>query len=107
MEGYKLHGRMESVEWRPPILSFEMERHGATALGSTRAEMLGWKLDLQQRKAAAYSCGYRQLTPREARLDVAALAEEVAGAILAGRTDPRLHWIRRGERVRVQTGQIP
>jgi hypothetical protein len=31
--------RMEAVRWEPPILSFTIERHGATALGSTRAEV--------------------------------------------------------------------
>ena len=29
--------RMEAVRWEPPLLSFIIERHGAMALGSTRA----------------------------------------------------------------------
>jgi hypothetical protein len=38
MAGYKLRGRMEDVEWRPPILTFTDGRHGGTVPGSSRAE---------------------------------------------------------------------
>jgi len=38
MHGWKLLGRMEHVHWNPPVLSFTIERHGGTPLGSTRAE---------------------------------------------------------------------
>jgi hypothetical protein len=37
MVGHKLIGRMEDVTWDPPIIYFTIERHGATALRSTRA----------------------------------------------------------------------
>jgi hypothetical protein len=30
MESYKLLRRMENVWWRPPILTFTIERHGGT-----------------------------------------------------------------------------
>jgi hypothetical protein len=43
----KLRGRMEEVTWNPPYLAFVIERHGATAFGSTRAEIQLWELDLQ------------------------------------------------------------
>ena len=39
MAGHKLIGRMEHVEWNPPVLTFTIERHGGTVLGSTRAEL--------------------------------------------------------------------
>jgi hypothetical protein len=39
MRGYKLLGRMEDVRWDPPTIRFAIERHGATTLGSTRAEV--------------------------------------------------------------------
>jgi hypothetical protein len=42
MEGYKLLGRMEDVTWGPPVLSFSVERHGGTVMGSSRAELQGW-----------------------------------------------------------------
>jgi hypothetical protein len=33
MEPWKL-GRMENPEWLPPVLTFVVERHGGTVLGS-------------------------------------------------------------------------
>lgn len=40
-------GRMETVPWNPPVLSFRIERHGAMGLGSTRAETQDWRVDLK------------------------------------------------------------
>jgi len=37
MAGYKLHGRVDDVHWDSPVLTFVIERHGETVLGSTRA----------------------------------------------------------------------
>ena len=34
MEGHKLKNRMESVMWNPPLLEFDIERHGATVNGA-------------------------------------------------------------------------
>ena len=34
MESYKLKGRMENAAWNPPILSFQIARHGGTVNGS-------------------------------------------------------------------------
>src|SRR3990172_4427109 len=42
MRAYKLVGRMEEVEWRPPTLSFTIERHGGVMYGSSRAELQEW-----------------------------------------------------------------
>jgi hypothetical protein len=42
MEGRKLLGRMEDVAWNLPLLTFTIERHGGTALGSTRATLQEW-----------------------------------------------------------------
>ena len=33
MEAYKLDGRTEGLSWNPPILSFDIERHGGVAKG--------------------------------------------------------------------------
>src|SRR5216684_9323390 len=41
--------RMEDVRWNPPVLSFRIERHGAMGLGSTRAELQHWRVDLDRR----------------------------------------------------------
>src|SRR5690348_6585826 len=39
MTGEKLLGRMEEVFWEPPVLSFIVERHGRTVMGSSRATL--------------------------------------------------------------------
>jgi len=49
MKGYKLIGRMEDVKWDPPILSFSIERHGITAVGSTKATVQEWGINVQKK----------------------------------------------------------
>jgi hypothetical protein len=51
MAGQKLLGRMEEVVWEPPILTFKIERHGGTVLGSSRATPQEWRLDLDKKTA--------------------------------------------------------
>jgi hypothetical protein len=48
MAGIKLIRRMEQVEWHRPIPIFLIERHGGTVLGSTRAELQRWSVDLDR-----------------------------------------------------------
>ncbi|QEL17839.1 hypothetical protein PX52LOC_04850 [Limnoglobus roseus] len=92
MLGRKLHGRMEAVVWNPPVLTFRIERHGATVLKSSRAEVQEWTVDLEQRTKSVGVVGRRQLQPPQPRMNVMPVAEELASAILGGRQDPRLKW---------------
>lgn len=105
MVGRKLHGRMEAVAWNPPMLTFQIERHGAAGLGSSRAEVQEWTVDLEQRTKSVLVVGRRQLHQPQTRLDVMPVAEELAIAILGGRQDPRLNWNGPG-RVRVLMGEV-
>jgi hypothetical protein len=105
MTGHKLIGRMEQVEWHPPRLTFVIERHGGTVLGSTRAELQRWTIDLEQKIATCERTGHRQLSPMATRVDVKPIAEEIAGKIGGGERDDRLRWLPDG-RVRVQMGEI-
>jgi hypothetical protein len=105
MAGQKLIGRMERVEWHPPILALTIERHGGTVLGSTRAETQHWSVDLDSRTATLQRTGHRQLSPAARRMDIAPIAAEIAGLILHGGKDERLHWLDDG-RVRVEMGRI-
>ena len=59
--------RMEDLQWDPPVLSFTIERHGGMGMGSTRAELRSWRLDLNRRIALCeLSRSYRQvLQPAE------------------------------------------
>ena len=59
MEDYKLE-RAESFTWRPPLLSFVVERHGGAALGSTRAERQKWIVDVEHAHAHCEIVGFRQ-----------------------------------------------
>jgi hypothetical protein len=89
--------RMESPEWDPPFLSFTIERHGGTALGSSRAELQRWKLNIDEKSAVCGPCGYRQVSPRSAPWKAEPVGEELAGLILKGKKDPRLKWYDKGK----------
>ena len=105
MTAYKLSGRMENVQWDPPHLTFEIERHGATVMGSSRAAVHQWVLDLSNRTAHCEEVGHRQLTPMAKRLDVKPMAREVADLIISRRHDDRLKWNEDGT-VTVHIGRI-
>jgi hypothetical protein len=79
MAGYKLLDRMKDVTWNPPELTFTIERHGATALGSTRAELHRWTVDVQKETATCMLVGRRQLKPMQPRLDVRPLPQGFCG----------------------------
>jgi hypothetical protein len=105
MEPYKLFGRMEDVSWSYPILEFVIERHGGTAMGSSRAELQYWTLDVEHKTRSMYIEGYRQVEPRAAPVDVKPIADELVRLITAGSKDPRLQWSAAGH-VRILTGKI-
>ncbi len=80
MTGDKFDGRMENVQWEPPVLSFDIERHGRiVGGGSTRADIHRWKLDVIKRTASFEQARYRQVRPNAKRLDVNPIAEEIFG----------------------------
>lgn len=105
MAGSKLHERMQDVEWNPPRLSFTIERHGGTVLGSSRAECHEWILYVNDMTATCAKIGHKQLRPMATRLDVRPLAEEIAQLIIEHRVDDRLKWKDDGT-VRVEIGKI-
>jgi hypothetical protein len=74
----------EDVSWNPPCLSFTIERHGGTVLGSKRAERQRWTLNLERRTADHVQSGFRQLRPNASKLDVKSLADEVCNAVEEG-----------------------
>lgn len=93
MRKFKLE-RMEDVEWHPPELRFRIERHGGTMMGSTRAELQEWIVNLTKKTAECRETrNYRQLSPRDKPFHAGPVAAEVATAIVEGRDDPRLQWL--------------
>ena len=105
MATYKLNGRVENVEWAPPILSFNIVRHGGTVLGSSRGEIQQWNIDLNRGTAACETIGHKQIHPSAKPLDVKSIANEIAALITDGRKDERLTW--RGTNwVKIAVGEI-
>ena len=49
----------ENLTWAPPNLSFSIDRHGGTVLGSKRAERQTWTLNLETATARPHVSGYR------------------------------------------------
>ena len=76
--------RAEDLVWQPPVLSFKIERHGATALGSTRAEVQKWHVDVSSGNAHCESETYRQLIPRARGLIVRPIACKVCEVVKEG-----------------------
>lgn len=105
MGAYKLHGRMEKAEWQPPVLTFQIARHGGAALGSSRAAIQSWTLDIELGTREWCQSGHRQIRRMQPRLSVKPLAEEIARFIRNRQEDPRLKWYEDGS-VRVLIGQI-
>ena len=81
---------MEEVTWAPPKLSFAIERHGGTVMGSIRAELQRWTVDMLRSTATHGTIGHRQLEPMQARLVVRPLVEEDARLIVGRQDDERV-----------------
>ena len=83
MRAWKLD-RAEEFWWNPPLLSFTIEGHGATMLGSSRADLQNWTLNLTARDAQCSKERYRQIRPASPKLDVKPLASRVRESIRQG-----------------------
>ena len=105
MGSEKLVDRMEAVEWSPPILTFVIERHGRTCLGSARADLHRWTVNLALNTATCEKVGERQIRRMAPRLSVHPLVEEVASRIVQGQDDERIVWQAQGK-VRVALSTI-
>lgn len=107
MQGYKLRGRMEDVQWSPPILSFVIERHGGTVLGSGYAELQSWAVDVNSGRATLDDRPRKRWVggPRNSPLKVAPIAAEIAELIKSGKSDPRLKW-KSADEVRILIGEV-
>lgn len=95
MAGYKLVGRTKELTWTPPELTFEIERHGGVALGSTRAELQSWTVVPARATAHLSSIGFRQIysraaayTVQQATVDAQRIREAVVGRV----EGPHLKW---------------
>ena len=105
MEAFKL-ARLDGPAWDGSVLRFSVERHGWTALGSTRAEVQHWVVDPDAATAVVERSTHRQLAPMAPRLDVRPLAREVAALIIDRVDDARLKWSADRAVATVRIGEI-
>lgn len=106
MTARKLLYRTEKLLWKPPILGFQIERHGAAVAGSVYAHVQTWQIDVQ--RGTADLNGFekpRLVGKRDKPLKVASLAVEIAQLIVSGREDARLKWLG-PNLVRVEIGRV-
>jgi hypothetical protein len=83
MRAIGLRGRTGHMTWQPPHLPFTIECHSGATLGSTRAELHGWKVNVENGEAASGNINrYCQLSPRALSVRIEPFIEEVAHAIL-------------------------
>jgi len=106
MDGRKLAGRAEDITWHPPFLRFTIERHGGTVMGSSRATLQEWKVDLERGTAAIEGENrYRQLYDREPPLRMQPIVDRLLGAIREERRgEPGLEW--KKDSVRIIASQL-
>ncbi len=97
MAAYKLLGRTEKTQWNPPVLTFDVERHGAAALGSTLAEIQSWTIDTATGMASVATKGHRQVHRMDPNWKAEPVARELAQLIVTEQKgDPRLIWNQNG-----------
>ena len=98
--------RAENLKWKPPVLCFELERHGALINGSSRADVHHWEINLDRETAAIVKNGHRQVDKMSPRMDTQAKALETANKILSGLDDPTLTWKGNRDYVIINIGKI-
>jgi hypothetical protein len=86
MTASKLSGRAEKLSWDPSAstLEFEIERHGATVKGSSRAEIQNWVIDLKDGTAHQSANGYIQLRKQNPPLSFDLIVTKLVEAVVAG-----------------------
>ena len=104
-EPYKLHDRTESMTWTPPLLEFDIERHGSTVQGSIYANVHHWIVNTEAGLASLNGDRRRQVGKRDKALRIEPLAAEMAALIVARATDPRLVW-KTETKVRLAMGKV-
>lgn len=92
MQSYKIINRTESLFWKPPILTFTIERHGSTVNGSTRGELQEWEIDISAWAASIISTRRRQVRPAAKRVNVKEFIPGIVNAILNGLEHSSLKW---------------
>jgi hypothetical protein len=81
------HDKVERAEvmcWDPPLLHFEVERHGGVVCGSSCASLQEWTIDIDARTKTCFEARFRQIRPMQPRLNVAKIVEGIVTAVQGG-----------------------
>jgi len=106
MTANKIYGRLEDVEWKPPLLSFTIERHGGAKHGSSRAELQDWIVDIDKGEAGFSGNRHRQIHKREPPLKTKPLAERISRMIVERKDCDELKWNNEKTEVRIIAGKV-
>jgi len=98
--------RIESADWDPPLLRFDIERHGATVGGSIYGEVQHWAVNPVALTAEVVGSTKRRLHTAASPLDVQPLTDQVAQLMRDGADSDMLEWSRDRTSVRVLTGRV-
>lgn len=96
MSWYKLIGRIKDPIWYMPHLRFTIERHGAVAQGSSRAELQHWVVNPYDQVAQIDSFSTQQLNEMSKSLtkpELTAMALLVKNAIVGCKQVDFLDWL--------------
>jgi hypothetical protein len=97
--------RAEDLKWNPPELTFQLERHGGTVQGSTRAELHFWTIDVDEKSARVAPGRFRQLNKAAPRLDLSPLCVRVRELVINHCEDAWLDW-KSADRAVLRIGEI-
>jgi hypothetical protein len=104
MDDSKLE-RMEEVQWDAPVMSFTIERHGGTVMGSSRADLHRWVVNLDEMTACCIDDGYRQIIPRQPPLKIEPIVDGLVQQILSHQEGDGIRWNKDGS-VRVVLSKV-
>jgi hypothetical protein len=93
LTAYKLVNRTEQLTWEPPLLTFKIERHGATTNGSVYAHVYSWTVNVARGTATMDEWPKRRLVgTRAPRLKIEPSVDEILNLVLNCTNDQRLKW---------------
>ena len=101
-------GRIENMTYKSPdVITFEIERHGATVHGSSYAQVHQWTVNLTEIKAICNPYYKKRVVGiRDAPLKIQPLAQKVADAIINFNHENKyLKW-KSDDKVKILIGHI-
>lgn len=84
--------RAEELVWTPPLLNFQLERHGGAVMGSTRASVHYWSIDVEKETADIVRVSHRQIRRAANRVSLSPFIERVREAVISHSSDDFLEW---------------